>query len=602
MNACRSVTFLAAFGCVLAGGSGACAEPPRSARPNVVVLLADDAGYGDFSFVGNRNLSTPAIDSLARDGAVLRQFMVQPFCSPTRAEFLTGRCYPRTGVRGVSGGSERMAADELTVAEVFRRAGYAAGCFGKWHNGTQWPFHPLARGFATFYGFTEGHWAGYFDTPLSDGTRFVTSRGYITDDLTTHAIAFIREARAEGKPFFCYVPYNTPHSPMCVPDDEWRRFENRPLSLPGGDREDPAMTRAALAMVENMDHNVGRILAALDDLGIAGDTVVVFFSDNGPNSPRWNAGLRGIKGSTDDGGSRSVCCIRHSGKILAGTTVTPLTGAIDLLPTLADLCGIQADPRKPFDGMSVAPLLEDRDAEGGLSRRLNARAIVSRRGDMVSVRTSRHRLDHKGRLYDMAEDPGQTRDISPALPDEAARLGQIADAYRQDVIGNEPDVAGTPFPVGWPGAPLTELTAGEGIPRGGVKRSSNAANSSYFTGWTDANDAIVWPIDVVRPGRYHVELWYTVPDADAGATIEVSCGTSRLVARVGPGWNPPLLTGEDRVPRGEGYDKNFKPLRLGAIDLGAGAATLRLQATAIPGASVADVRRIVLIPADTAPQ
>lgn len=584
---------------------GAARKP--GSPPSVVVILADDAGYGDVSFVGNRNLATPAIDSLARDGAVLRQFMVQPFCSPTRAEFLTGRCYPRTGVLGVQGGAERIAADELTIAEVFGRAGYATGCFGKWHNGTQWPFHPRARGFDRFYGFTEGHWAEYFSPLLSDGTHFVRGQGYITDDLTTQAIAFIRAAHAAGQPFFCYVPYNTPHSPMCVPDDAWRRVESRPLADrgPDGDREDLPMTRAALAMVEHMDGNIGRILATLDDLGITRDTVVVMFSDNGPNSRRWNAGLRGIKGSTDDGGCRSICCIRHPERITAGTTVAAVTGAIDLLPTLTDLCGLELAPRKPLDGLSIAPLLNgdagDGDAgHGELTRRLGTRAIVSRRGDMVSVRTSRHRLDHEGRLYDMLADPGQTRDLSAAAPEEAARLAALAETYRRDVMGSVPDVARSPFPVGWPGAPLTELPAGEGIARGGIARSSNATNSSYFTRWTSTDDAIEWPVEVVRAGCYNVELWYTVPEADAGATIEVACGTGKLVATVGPGWNPPLKTGEDRVPRGESYDKDFQPLRLGAIELAAGTAPLRLRATAIPGATVADVRRLVLIPAETA--
>ena len=156
---------------VFAATKPAAAVPPAPPtggprRPNVLVMLADDAGYGDFSLVGNTNLSTPAIDSLARDGGLLQQFMVQPFCSPTRAEFLTGRCHPRTGVRGVTTGQERMAAGERTIAEDFRDAGYATGCFGKWHNGTQWPWHPRARGFDTFYGFTEGHWGDYIDPPL----------------------------------------------------------------------------------------------------------------------------------------------------------------------------------------------------------------------------------------------------------------------------------------------------------------------------------------------------------------------------------------------------------------------------------------------------
>lgn len=133
-------------------------------RPNVVILLADDAGWGDTSFSGNRQLATPNIDSLARTGAHFDRFFVQPVCSPTRAEFLTGRYHPRLGVRGVSTGQERMNLDEKTFADSFKAAGYVTGIFGKWHNGSQWPYHPLARGFDTFWGYTSGHW-GSISTP-----------------------------------------------------------------------------------------------------------------------------------------------------------------------------------------------------------------------------------------------------------------------------------------------------------------------------------------------------------------------------------------------------------------------------------------------------
>jgi arylsulfatase A-like enzyme len=250
-------------------------DPTKARPPNVIVILADDAGYGDYSFVGNTNLSTPAIDSLARDGAVLSQFFVQPVCSPTRAELLTGRYAPRSGVRGVSLGQERMDPAERTLANVFHDAGHATGCFGKWHNGTQWPYHPQARGFDTFYGFTEGHWNSYHDAPMEHDGRFVRGTGYIADDITSHAIDFVRRSQAAQKPFFCYLALNTPHSPMDVPDDEWNRFRDNPIGLRGseGDREDLPFTRAALAMMENLDSNVGRVLATLNSLGIADDTI-----------------------------------------------------------------------------------------------------------------------------------------------------------------------------------------------------------------------------------------------------------------------------------------------------------------------------------------
>ena len=575
-------------------------EKTADARPsNVVVILADDAGYGDYSFVGNTNLSTPAIDSLARDGAVLSQFFVQPVCSPTRAELLTGRYAPRSGVRGVSLGQERMDPAERTLANVFHDAGRATGCFGKWHNGTQWPYHPQARGFDTFYGFTEGHWNSYHDAPMEHDGRFVRGTGFIVDDITSRALDFVRRSQADGRPFFCYLALNTPHSPMDVPDDEWNRFRDNPIGLrgPEGDREDLPFTRAALAMMENLDANVGRMLATLNSLGIADDTIVVFFSDNGPNSSRGCGGLRGRKGGTDDGGVRSVCCLRRPGRIRPGTRIPQLTGAIDLLPTLAGLAGVALGPTQPLDGIDLSPLLLGTAEAESVAKQADGRTIVASFGGKVSVRSQTHRLDAEGRLYHMDADPGQTRDLAAAEPEEAARLGAVATAWRRDVLNAVPPPKEERFPVAAAGAPHTELPARDGVPHGGISRSSKAPNCSSFTNWKTTDDSITWTVDVLTAGSYDAVLWYTCPEADAGSKVTLTCGPASTQATIQPGWDPPLDTNYDRVPRkGEGFDKEFRPLALGRIELAAGPATLTLRAKMIPGGSVADVRRLVLVP------
>lgn len=567
--------------------------------PNVIVILADDAGWGDFSFVGNTNLATPAIDGLARDGVIFERFFVQPVCAPTRAELLTGRYHPRSGVRGVSLGQERMAADERTLAEVFRDAGYATGCFGKWHNGTQWPYHPRARGFDTFYGFTEGHWNGYHDAEMEHDGRFVRGSGYIADDLTGHAIDFIRDHAHERRPFLCYLAFNTPHSPMDVPDEDWARFRDAPIDLrgPRGQEEDIAFTRAALAMVENLDRNVGRLLAAVAAAGVADDTILVFFSDNGPNSPRWCGGFRGKKGSTDEGGVRSVCCIRWPRRIRPGTTVPEIAAAIDLMPTLAGLTGISVGATKPIDGLDFSAMLVDGPAAADVKRQASARTIAASHGGKVSLRSQTHRLDAQGRLYDIDADPAHSRDLAADLPAEAARLREAADRWRRDVLEAVPRPAEERFPVGAPGAPLTELPARDGLPHGRVVRSSPAPNASFFKNWTMVEDSITWTIDVLTAGRYEAILWYTCPTADAGTTVRLSCGSASTEATITPAWDPPPRKILDRVPRrAEGIDKEFRPLSLGPIDLATGPATLELRATKIPGQSVADVRRLVLVP------
>ena len=262
-----------------------------AARPNVLVILTDAQGWGDLGLNGNRNLSTPHIDSLARDGARFSRFYVCPVCSPTRAEFLTGRYHPRGGVYSTSAGGERLDLDEQTIGDVFRRAGYATAAFGKWHNGMQPPYHPNSRGFVEFYGFCSGHWGNYFSPLLEHNGRLVRGNGFCIDDFTDRAISAIERADRDKKPFFVYLPFNTPHSPMQVPDRWWKGFRDKTLSMHHRDakntklktnrRENIGHIRCALAMCENIDWNVGRLLATLDRLEISDETIVVYFHANG---------------------------------------------------------------------------------------------------------------------------------------------------------------------------------------------------------------------------------------------------------------------------------------------------------------------------------
>jgi len=570
-----------------AGGQSPQPDKPQR-PPNIMVILADDQGWGDLSLHGNTNLRTPNLDRLGRDGAVFDYFYVQPVCSPTRAEFLTGRYHPRGGVRDVTRGGERLNPDEFTIAQAFQKAGYATGVFGKWHNGSQYPYHPLARGFQEFYGFTSGHWGIYFDPPLEHNGRWVRGQGYIADDLTDHAIQFVEAHR--DRPWFCYLAFNTPHSPFEVPDRFYDRFRNAEIGLryAGPQREDLAVTRAALAMCENLDWNVGRLLEALDRLGMRETTVVVYFSDNGPNSWRWNGGMRGRKGSTDEGGVRSPCLVRWPGHIRAGTRIDRIAGAIDLLPTLAELAGVPLGPPKPLDGKSLAPLLLGGTVDWP------DRMLFAHWAGRVSVRTQRFRLDDRGRLYDILSDPGQTRDVSAKHPQQSQRLRAAVEQWRVEVLPAGPDTR--PFPVGYREFPVAWLPARDGQPAGGVRRSAPAPNCSYFTNWTRPEDAITWDIEVHTAGRYEATLHYTCPAGDTGATIQLSFGDRHVQSKVTEAFDPPLRGVEfDRVPRqGESYVKDFKPLVLGTLELPAGRGTLTLRALEVPGRQVADVRTVVL--------
>jgi len=592
---------LAFWALLLAVASGDAAD-----RPNVVVFLADDAGWGDYGANGNTTVRTPNIDSISRQGVTVDRFFVCPVCAPTRAEFLTGRYHSRGGVYGVSTGQERLNPDEKTIADAFKAAGYATGAFGKWHNGSQWPYHPLARGFDEYFGHTSGHWGEYFDPPLEDNGRMVKTKGYIADICTDRALSFIDRNRE--KPFLCYIPFTTPHSPWAAPAENWAQYKDKAVAQQAtlADQEVVEDTRCALAMVENQDANVGRVLKKLEELKVADNTIVVYFSDNGPNSWRWNGGMKGRKGSTDEGGIRSPLFIRWNGKLPAGRTVKEIAGAIDLLPTLTSLAGVQRVGDKPLDGIDLSPALKGDPASWP------ARTLFTTWAGKVTARTQTHRLDAQGNLFDMIADPAQTTPINGQKKELAEQLAAAVGAWRDDVVGERPArarggkrnadarpgqaVDPRPIQVGYRELPITMLPARDGEPQGDVKRSSGAPNCSYFVNWTKKGDQMVWNVDVVTTGTYEVTIDYTCPVPDAGSTIELSHGDSRVTGKVAPGWDPPLYTNQDTLPRphGESQMKDFRSLNLGTIELKQGAAPLTLRAVEIPGKNVMDVRRVTL--------
>ncbi len=582
-----------------------------ASQPNVVVFLADDSGWGDLSINGNTNLQTPNIDSLAKAGASFERFFVCALCAPTRAEFLTGRYHSRGGVLGVSTGQERLNTDEKTVADSFLAAGYSTGAFGKWHNGSQWPYHPNARGFQEYVGYTSGHWGEYFDPPLEHNGKMFRAKGFIVDVLVGKAVEFIETNRE--KPFFCYIPLTTPHSPFSVPDEHWNKFKDSPVTMHGadGEAEDINVTRTVLAMVDNIDMNVGRVLKRLEELKLSENTIVVYFSDNGPNSVRWNGGMKGKKGVTDEGGVRSVLYFRWPGKIKPGIKITPIAGAIDLLPTITALAGVKPVGTKPLDGWDFSTLLS-----GGEWKR-GPRELMNYNGGRLSVRTQTHRLDASGGLFDMIADPNQTKDIASEQPEVAAKLAAAGTKWHQEVFGRPyamaPAAAGKgkgkakgkgganfaddrPYPVGYAEFPVTMLPARDGVPHGDIKRSSGAPNCSYFVNWKTKEDFMTWDIGVHTTGEYEVSIDYVCPESDAGSLIELSFGDAKTTGKVTPGWYPRLLDDQDRASRkGESYMRDFHSLSLGTIHLRAGRGLLTLRALEIAGQSVAEVRRVTLV-------
>lgn len=562
------------------------AENPE--QPNIVLIMADDQGWGDLSMNGNSDISTPNIDALAKNGASFENFYVQPVCSPTRAELLTGRHFTRLGVHRTSAGGERMNLDETTVAELFKKAGYQTAAYGKWHNGMQPPYHPNARGFDDYYGFTSGHWGNYFSPMLEHNGKIVNGDGFLVDDLTNHGIQFITENKAN--PFFLYLPLNTPHSPMQIPDKYWNRFADKELSLNYEGEETTTIehTKAALAMVENIDYNVGRITDKLKALDLEENTIVIYLSDNGPNGWRWNGGMRGRKGATDEGGVRTPFLIQWKGSIPAGKTISQIGSSIDLLPTLASLAQIAATTEKDIDGKNLAPLLLEENPKW------EDRLVFNHWSGKTSVRTQRFRLDHENRLYGIESDRGQKINVSSQFPKVLDSLRKAKIDWLAETKPMTSETDDRAITLGHPDFEYTQIPARDGIPHGNIKRSNRHPNNTFFTNWESVKDSITWDVEVLADGEFEVELYYTMKPENPGVAIQLSHGHSKFISRITEAHDPPLTGMEnDRDPRIESYVKDFKPKVLGNLKLQKGRSLLTLKIPHMDGNGGIDVRLLM---------
>ena len=567
-----------------------CAEGTYTATypsPNVIIVLTDDQAWGDLSYHGNTNLSTPNIDSIALQGAVMENFYVQPVCSPTRAELLTGQYFPRLGVYATSAGGERMALGVPTIAEVFKNAGYATAAYGKWHNGTQPPYHPNSRGFDDYYGFCSGHWGNYFSPMLEHNGTLVKGQGFLVDDLFERGMQFIAEHKTT--PFLLYLPVNTPHSPMQVPDQYWNSVKDRTLAMSysGNEKEDQLFTKAALAMVENIDWNVGRLTHFLRNNGLEENTIVVYLSDNGPAGWRWNGNLKGKKGATDEGGVKSPFFIKWPKRITPGTRSQQLMGAVDLLPTLTRLTQIVLPDSLAIDGMDISKFLVTQ------SKELQHNVVYNYWNENISVRSQNFRLDNENRLYHILKDPAQAEDVATKFPETRDSLITLKETWLKEVNANEKPSGKRPFPLGDLRHGFAILPARDGTAHGKIKRSNRWPNDSFFTNWVQEQDAITWDVEVLNDSHFEVYLYYTCKPENTGTTLELSLNDETISTVITEAHNPPLLGKDrDRYPRMESYTKEFKPLKIGTLRANKGIGNLRLEATSIPGSAAIDFRML----------
>jgi arylsulfatase A-like enzyme len=506
---------LCAVECLGGYGRSTLGSSPR--KPNLVVIIADDQGYGDLGIHGNTKIRTPHLDRLARQGVRLSQFYVSPVCSPTRASLLTGRYNYRTGVVDTFLGRSIMDPAELTLAERLASAGYRTGIFGKWHLGDNLPARPIDQGFRQALVHKGGGigqpsdlpgGSHYMDPVLLHDGKPRRYQGYCTDVFTTAAIEFMNVA--SDRPFLLYLAFNCPHDPLEAPEPElgtYRamklgadQFPSTGFPLPRPLDED--RIARVYAMVSRIDTNVGRLLAALDARGLADSTIVVFLTDNGPAFARYNSGMRGLKGTTYEGGIRVPCFVRWPGRFPAGLVVDRVAAHIDLAPTLLAACEVAVEREPEIDGRSLLPLLRGEPAASWPDRTIYFqwhRGDEPEFGRSFAARSQRFKLlrrdDQPARprppleLYDIEHDPYEQHDLAAVHPEIVSRMYAAYLDWFRDVCGTrgfEP----VRIQIGDPREIPTVLTRQDWRSPG--------------TGLSALGGA--WQLDVARNGRYEVRV------------------------------------------------------------------------------------------------
>lgn len=562
-----------------------CKQSEKPSRPNILLILTDDQGYGDLGIHGNDLVKTPNLDRLAGESARFDRFYVSPLCAPTRASLLTGRYHLRTGVVSVSNGLETMNSEEYTLAELLLDQGYRTGIFGKWHNGQHHPNHPLSQGFEVFTGFSAGHWSNYFDTHLEKNGEELPFEGYLPDILTDEAMNFIRKNKEQ--PFFAYLSLNTPHSPHQVPDEYFLPYKEAGL-----DDE----LASIYAMVSNADENIGRVLDLLEELGLEENTLVIFLTDNGPNGQRFNDGMKGIKGSVHEGGVRVPSFWRWPGKIAPGIIPTP-AAHIDVLPTIADFLGVEDMSQKTVDGVSLVPLFE--------GKKIESRAIYTHVAQLDKVLKDQPGAIRKDslllsllpsgvELYDLKNDPEQKTNLAISYPTLVSSLESEYQNWWNQVSS---DISMTRR------IPISKRSGQIFLP---AYESQLFGELAFFEGhgwaqdwvknWKKESDSLTWSLEVFDPGVYEVWMEYTALESQIGATLLLKTSNSVLSKILDEPFEPGIIASPDRIPRKEAPEQTWNKTLLGKIALNSGEENLTLSAKQIKPEGVGELFSLRLIP------
>jgi len=436
-------------------------------RPNILLIVADDLGYNDVGFQGCRDIPTPNLDRLAASGVrCTNGYVSYPVCSPSRAGFLTGRYQQRFGHEfnpqfDPASTTQGLPLSQTTIADALGAAGYATGIVGKWHQGAHPQFHPNRRGFDEFFGFLGGGHrylpGAHSEVEVGAGKKMTRTdpehtgpmlrnqveepeRGELTTRLGEEATAYLQRHAREPKPWFLYLAFNAPHTPLQAREDMLKRFAHI-----ADERR-----RTYAAMIATEDEAIGRVLGALDASGARGRTLIFFFSDNGgPMTKRnanasINAPLRGQKGDVFEGGIRVPFVVSWAGHLPAGQTYAQPVISLDVLPTALAAAGSKRDPGRPaLDGVDLVPYLSGRNTAAPHARLFwrmdGGEAFAVREGNWKWMRT----YSNSPELYNLAEDIGESRNLAQEKPEIAARLAAAAEAWNRELVA--PVFVNNPF-------------------------------------------------------------------------------------------------------------------------------------------------------------
>ncbi|TWU58363.1 arylsulfatase [Rubripirellula reticaptiva] len=524
-----------------------CAAPDVS-RPNVILIMSDDQGTGDYGFQGNELIRTPNIDAMHSRSGFLSNFYVSPVCAPTRASLMTGRYNYRTRCIDTYVGRSMMDPDEVTLAESLQQAGYRTGIYGKWHLGDNYPLRAMDQGFQDSL-VHRGGGIGQPSDPIgaegkyTDPTLFkngdeVKKQGYCTDIFFDAAMEFIGDSVESGDNFFTYIATNAPHGPFDdVPQqlyEEYRKVDFSPIMIgnfrPDRLKQESDKLARIAAMVTNIDQNVGRLFDKLVELDILENTIVIYLNDNGPNTMRYVGNMRGMKTGVDDGGIRSPLLFHWPAKVSANKTVTKLCAHIDVAPTILDACDVTVPAEQHLDGRSFLPMLTGEDSDWP------TRQVVfqSHRGDQpqlfnhFAIHEEPWKLVHpsgfgneklkgqpKLQLYDLSKDPRQNNDLADQQPDVVQRLSAGYEAWFKDVSSTRPDNYAPPrIVIGTEDELTTVLTR---------------QDWRHLRGRPWAQDSAgFWLLEALDDAAYEVEVLFASPPPMGTATITAGKATTQL--------------------------------------------------------------------------